>query len=217
MNKVQLFLENVDELMDISETSDSKLPVPLAHLNILGTVLDGHFGKSNTSIPKEDENDNSDFADLSTFEEDNLMTNDDGALPSYLTAEEPTEDSTTLVRTRTYDLSITYDKYYQVPRVWLFGYDEIGQPLSKEELFEDIMQDYANKTVTMELHPHETINMASIHPCQHSAVMKRIVENLGNGGKEARVEQYLFIFLKFIQSVIPTIDYDYTMEIEGKA
>lgn len=27
-------------------------------------------------------------------------------------------------RTRTYDLVITYDKYYQVPRFWLIGYDE---------------------------------------------------------------------------------------------
>ena len=28
-------------------------------------------------------------------------------------------------RTRTYDVSITYDKYYQTPRVWLFGYSEV--------------------------------------------------------------------------------------------
>lgn len=27
--------------------------------------------------------------------------------------------------TRSYDLSITYDKYYQSPRLWLFGYDEV--------------------------------------------------------------------------------------------
>jgi len=29
-----------------------------------------------------------------------------------------------IVATRTYDLNITYDKYYQTPRLWLFGYDE---------------------------------------------------------------------------------------------
>ncbi len=29
------------------------------------------------------------------------------------------------VRTRTYDLHITYDKYYQTPRLWIFGYDEV--------------------------------------------------------------------------------------------
>jgi len=30
-----------------------------------------------------------------------------------------------IVQTRTYDLNITYDKYYQTPRLWLFGYDEV--------------------------------------------------------------------------------------------
>lgn len=30
-----------------------------------------------------------------------------------------------ILRTRTYDLNITYDKYYQTPRIWLFGYDEV--------------------------------------------------------------------------------------------
>lgn len=31
-----------------------------------------------------------------------------------------------IVPTRTYDLNITYDKYYQTPRLWLFGYDEVN-------------------------------------------------------------------------------------------
>ena len=48
------------------------------------------------------------------------------------------EDS--IVKTRTYDLSITYDKYYQTPRMWLFGYDEMNQPLGEEEIFQDVMQ-----------------------------------------------------------------------------
>lgn len=30
-----------------------------------------------------------------------------------------------IVQTRTYDLHITYDKYYQTPRLWLFGYNEV--------------------------------------------------------------------------------------------
>lgn len=32
-----------------------------------------------------------------------------------------------VVHTRTYDLHITYDKYYQTPRLWVVGYDEVGQ------------------------------------------------------------------------------------------
>ena len=31
-----------------------------------------------------------------------------------------------ILQTRSYDLSITYDKYYQTPRLWLYGYDEVG-------------------------------------------------------------------------------------------
>lgn len=41
-----------------------------------------------------------------------------------------------LVKSRTYDLSITYDKYYQTPKVWLFGYDENKKPLRPEQVFQ---------------------------------------------------------------------------------
>ena len=30
-----------------------------------------------------------------------------------------------LLQVRTYDVMITYDKYYQTPRIWLLGYDEV--------------------------------------------------------------------------------------------
>lgn len=39
--------------------------------------------------------------------------------------------------------------------------------MTPEEIFEDIMQDYVNRTVTMEDHPHlKGVRHASIHPCQ---------------------------------------------------
>lgn len=41
-----------------------------------------------------------------------------------------------------------------------------GQPLSAEQVFEDVMQDYAKQTVTMELHPHLPSHHASVHPCK---------------------------------------------------
>ena len=47
------------------------------------------------------------------------------------------------------------------------------------------------------------------------ATMKRIVENQQEGGAEPQLEQYLLIFLKFIQSVVPTIDYDFTMAVRA--
>ena len=55
---------------------------------------------------------------------------------------------------RYYDISITYDKYHHCPRLWLAGTKEDGTPLTNDEIFEDIMSDYANKTVTIEEHPH---------------------------------------------------------------
>ena len=35
-----------------------------------------------------------------------------------------------LLQVRTYDVMITYDKYYQTPRIWLLGYDEVTFPTS---------------------------------------------------------------------------------------
>eukprot|EP00826_Nyctotherus_ovalis_P014333 TRINITY_DN1398_c0_g1_i11.p2 TRINITY_DN1398_c0_g1~~TRINITY_DN1398_c0_g1_i11.p2 ORF type:complete len:120 (-),score=51.00 TRINITY_DN1398_c0_g1_i11:121-459(-) len=88
------------------------------------------------------------------------------------------------------------------------------QPLTKEEMFEDIMSDYANKTVTLESHPHQGINCISIHPCKHAEMMKRIVDRIAENGGKVDVRQTMFIFLKFISSVVPTIEYDYTRDME---
>ena len=43
-------------------------------------------------------------------------------------------DQEHIMQTRTYDLMITYDKYYQVPRFWLVGYDEQRQPLKPNQV-----------------------------------------------------------------------------------
>jgi ubiquitin-like-conjugating enzyme ATG3 len=115
-----------------------------------------------------------------------------------------------IVATRTYDLNITYDKYYQTPRLWLVGYDENLKPLSISDMYQDISQDHAKKTVTMESHPHIPAVMASVHPCRHAEVMKKIISTVEEGGRELHVHSYLIIFLKLVQSVIPTLEYDFT-------
>ena len=51
----------------------------------------------------------------------------------------PTEE-VGIIRTRTYDLNITYDNFYRTPRLWLFGYDERQIPLSEEDTYEDVSQ-----------------------------------------------------------------------------
>lgn len=123
-------------------------------------------------------------------------------------------DGDGLVRARRYDVSITYDNYYRVPRIWLFGHKEDGSGLSTQEVYQDVMQDYAKKTVTVEPHPHLSSEHASVHPCQHAAAMLSILAALKETGNMPTVDQYLFFFLKFIQSVVPTIEYDYTTEVK---
>ncbi|KAI9226922.1 MAG: autophagocytosis protein [Piptocephalis tieghemiana] len=125
------------------------------------------------------------------------------------------ENQDKILRTRTYDLSITYDKYYQTPRVWLFGYDENRAPLAPEGIFQDISQDHVHKTVTLEPHPHLDVQQASVHPCKHAHVMQQILERAKAGGKEFRVDMYMVVFLKFLNAILPTIEYDYTMSMDG--
>ncbi|XP_019192073.1 PREDICTED: autophagy-related protein 3 [Ipomoea nil] len=155
-----------------------------------------------------------DIPDMGDFEDaDNLIESDPGTLQNtYLVANEPEDDN--ILRTRTYDVSITYDKYYQTPRVWLTGYDESRMLLQPELVLEDVSQDHARKTVTIEDHPHLPGKHASIHPCRHGAVMKKIIDVLMSRGVEPEVDKYLFLFLKFMASVIPTIEYDYTMDFD---
>ncbi|THG09810.1 hypothetical protein TEA_010586 [Camellia sinensis var. sinensis] len=106
---------------------------------------------------------------------------------TYLVAQEPDDDN--ILRTRTYDVSITYDKYYQTPRVWLTGYDESRMLLQPELVLEDVSQDHARKTVTIEDHPHLPGKHASVHPCRHGAVMKKIIDVLMSRGVEPEVDK----------------------------
>lgn len=164
---------------------------------------------------EDDEDDDEEAADMEAFEISGMLDEQDKftAETSKKTAKEKTElfSEGEIIHTRTYDLYITYDKYYQTPRLWLCGYDENRKPLTVEEMYEDVSQDHAKKTVTMEIHPHlPGPPMASVHPCRHAVVMKKIVETVSEGGRELGVHMYLIIFLKFVQSVIPTIEYDYT-------
>ncbi|KAA3674738.1 ubiquitin-like-conjugating enzyme ATG3, partial [Paragonimus westermani] len=72
-------------------------------------------------------------------------------------------------------------------------------------------EDHAKKTVTMEQHPHLSgPPMPSIHPCKQAEVMRKLIEAVADGGAELAVHQYIMVFLKFVQAVIPTIEYDYT-------
>jgi len=177
------------------------------------------------------DDDDDDDADVMEFDDEDLMDEDPAVAPPQPMPTMPQAvsqaddgmmddgDDDDVLMTRTYDLYITYDHYYRTPRVWLSGYDEQMKPLKPEQVFEDISADHAHKTVTFDEFPHMVgVQMAYIHPCKHASVMKKIIaRQMENGGSAAniQVEQYLILFIKFISAVIPTIEYDFTMEIEG--
>ncbi|KAI4121701.1 MAG: hypothetical protein LQ338_006213 [Usnochroma carphineum] len=196
----------------------------------------------------------------------------------------------TTAPTRTYTLYITYTPYYRTPRFYLSGYLSPSQPLPPAQMMEDIVGDYADKTVTLEDFPFfdAGVKMASVHPCRHASVMKVLLDRAdaalklrlsrarqgkltSEGGKRAppetgmeglveemnatklsekgggrqgfkegvaaagggggdewevlqqeeggeeevaiRVDQYLVVFVKFLSTMTPSIEHDYTMGI----
>ncbi|XP_055591900.1 ubiquitin-like-conjugating enzyme ATG3 [Uranotaenia lowii] len=181
-------------------------------------------GGGDAACNADDDDDDGAAIDMDEFEESGLLDEVDPSVatvappevsakknPSAEGAAAAGAEGDSVVHTRTYDLHITYDKYYQTPRLWVVGYDENRKPLTVEQMYEDVSQDHAKKTVTMEAHPHlPGPNMASVHPCKHADIMKKIIQTVEEGGGELGVHMYLIIFLKFVQTVIPTIEYDFT-------
>jgi len=68
-------------------------------------------------------------------------------------------------------------------------HEQNHQPLRPQQVFSDISEDHAKKTVTIESHPHLGFPCAFIHPCRHAAVMKKIVQRLLEHNKTPRVDQ----------------------------
>jgi len=207
-----------------------------------------------------------DLDDIPDMEEEDLEEGEDEATaaPRVVASGGVTDQidvaKENLLQVRTYDVMITYDKYYQTPRIWLIGYDENRTPLTPSHIFQDVSADHALKTVTIEAFPHSaTLQAASVHPCKHASVMKKVIERMnagvveeqlaarkkdgkdgkkkwgfgrksnkddksaggaggagtGPGGEDdevegMRVDFYLVVFLKFIASIVPTIEVDST-------
>lgn len=176
--------------------------------------------KKEASKAAEEEDSDQEAVDMEDFIEGGMDDDEDGATLDVGAAAKSSEASAgddgggEIVATRTYDLNITYDKYYQTPRIWIFGYDEKKSPLSVDQMYEDFSADHANKTITMEDHPHlPGPPQASVHPCRHAQTMKKILDQMLEGGGELGVHMYILVFLKFVQAIIPTIQYDFTQTI----
>lgn len=117
---------------------------------------------------------------------------------------------------RFYDLYILYSTSYRVPKLYLVGYNYDGQPLTPKEMLEDVSEEYRKKTATIEDLPafKNKVPSISIHPCRHGDVMKLLMSKMQSEDEDSKltVDSYLIIFLKFINSVVPTMEYDFTMD-----
>jgi len=91
---------------------------------------------------------------------------------------------------RKYTVYITYTPYYRTPRLYLSGYLSLSEPLPPHLMMEDIVGDYADKTVTLEDFPFFDggVKMASIHPCKHASVMKVLLDR-ADGALKIRLEK----------------------------
>lgn len=94
-----------------------------------------------------------------------------------------------------FNLYINYDNYYKVPRIWINAYrDDIE--LKIDELYEEIKEDYVNRTISYEFNPFLNKNMICIHPCNHANIMKKLI-------KGHVIEEYMIVFLNIVYSIFP--------------
>eukprot|EP00051_Salpingoeca_urceolata_P006325 m.83920 g.83920 ORF g.83920 m.83920 type:complete len:323 (+) comp14779_c0_seq3:449-1417(+) len=174
------------------------------------------------AMDDDDYDDDDDVPDLDDFDYDEAAVEDEpdsAAVDAAVTggAADAAADEGALLKTRTYDLSITYDTYYSTPRVWLFGYDADRNPLPAESWRKDFSKEHVDRTVTYEQHPNLGYSCPSIHPCKHAEAMQKMVSLVvGATGAQLDIKYYLLIFLKFIQAIIPNIEYDYTQTFQIK-
>lgn len=152
--------------------------------------------------------------DVKCIPNDEQLLDDDKYIDLETLIEDPDNSAVhldTVMKTSTYDISIIYDKYYQVPRMFLVGFDSSGIPLSCENMLKDVSQDHSNKTATIERHPFTNIQCISIHPCNHGHIMKKFSDHLKHKDK---INMYMFVYLKLMQGLIPSLNYDFTTGIE---
>tara|TARA_Y100000589_G_C26942253_1_gene542900 strand:- start:7 stop:777 length:771 start_codon:yes stop_codon:yes gene_type:complete len=105
---------------------------------------------------------------------------------------------------RFYDIYIVYDMYFNTPRVYLFGTNNNGDPLTYTRMLDDVQQEYVSNTLTLEKHPHIDLSCLSLHPCKHAVTMKNLISNIDNFQNNL----YLVLFIKIISSLIPKLNYD---------
>ncbi|UKJ89015.2 hypothetical protein MACJ_002261 [Theileria orientalis] len=124
-------------------------------------------------------------------------SDDKGEYPNNLYEDDPAS----LVETsyRKYELSVTYDRYNETPRLWLRGYNQFGLPLTKDEMLEDVPETYVGKSVTVEKHPFTGYLTLTVHPCNQREIVNTEKENFS--------DKNVFVnLLRMWSSVFPCIN-----------
>lgn len=176
--------DSIPDIPDIDghHLSETGLENKVGGMHIQDTNHDTVTVPNVDDIPDIDDDDD-DFAGVTEPE-------DVAAVASSSHTQTTTDSQGNTLAVRTYDCYITYDKFYQTPRLWLSGLSPSRQPLTKDDVFQDVAADYAQKTVTFEPFPHkENTHMASVHPCKHANVMKKVIERMNTAVREAQLRQ----------------------------
>lgn len=159
--------------------NDSPSEMTLENMN-----LDDNERKDNNNDDDDDDDDGGEPIDMEEFEDSGKLETVDPSVsiiqPKTNNLENDTDTGDSIVHTRTYDIYICYSKYYQTPHLFLIGFDEKREMLSMEQMFEDVSQDNAKKTVTLESHPHLGNSLLAVHPCRHSDLMKKFIQMVSN-------------------------------------
>ena len=115
---------------------------------------------------------------------------------------------------RHYKMYIIYDEYYHTPRMFFSATQADGLPVSNDDIRMDIQKQYLDKTLTMEYFPFLTdVMMPTVHPCRHAAVLKTMSDSMAEAKHQVESHFALLIFLKFISSVIPYVEFDNTGDL----
>lgn len=144
---------------------------------------------------------------------DDLVDDNEACVVAPPDADDPTGSDL-----RSYTLRVTYNKFFRMPSLWVGGFNSLQEPLTQEEIFEDVAQEYRAKTITLVRFPFaENLYLLEMHPCNHGNIMHRVVRGWKRLGwdpvTEPRVHLTLLVFLKMLSSVIPTISYDFTITV----
>ena len=201
--------------------SDSRAGDFLKNNEITEVQLEDDWVEENVKISNKEEqpkkeitlNDNLNLDNPENFKDQNKIEKKENEVKERDDFEIIDNDTDENTKMRTYDVSVTYDFYYCVPRMWLVGYDYKGRPLTANEMKEDVMPEYRNKTVTIEPQTCTGIKNISVHPCRHSQLIKKMINDFQSSGRKMEIHMTILLFLKFLQSVVPTVQYDFTMDI----